>query len=93
MSFVLKPENRLHFVMEDDVLPTLSNEDLPSYSLDKLKEYAYHSLLYASDAVVIAIREFIKQPTRTNYILVAVAMRKHLWGDATKLITSDLSEI
>ena len=93
MAFALKPENRLHFIMRDDVLLTLSDDELPGYALDKLREYAYHSLLYASDEVIIAIREFIKQPTRANYVSTAIAMRKHLWGSSTKLIANDLEEI
>ena len=93
MSFVIKPENRVHFIMKDDILPTLSDEDLPNYALDKLREYAYHSLLYASDEVIEAVREFVKRPTRANYVSTAMAMRKHLWGSSTRLSVHDLTDI
>lgn len=91
MSLSLNPNNLSHFIMKDEVLMNLKKDDIPKYSLDKLKEYYYHSILYASDDVLKSIRIFIKTPVRDNYIKSALAMRQHLWSKKT--IIKDIEDL
>ncbi len=83
MSLVLNPNNLSHFVMNDDLLKKMNAEKIPKYSIDKLREYYYHSILYASDEVLEKLKIFIANANRENYINTALAMRKHLWGKKT----------
>ena len=85
MSLTLNPDNLSHFIMKDEILMNLKTDNIPTYSIDKLKEYYYHSILYASDEVLKSIRSFIETPTRDNYTKSALAMRRHLWGKETAI--------
>ena len=44
-----------------------------------------NSVLFANDEVTKAMAEFVKNPNYTSYIKIASAMRKDLWGKATKI--------
>lgn len=90
MSILLRPENRKHFIVDDKYLQNLSEEDLKKHCLMKIEEYYYHSMLYASDNVIRAIKQFIQKPNRENYVKVAKFMRVDLWNKKSKLSFSDL---
>jgi len=96
MSFILNPQNRAHFITDDQLILNLKPEDSINYSKKKVEEYYYHSFLYASDAVLISLKRFIEKPSRENFIEVATEMRKHLWRNSSKLsidnIILDLSQ-
>ncbi|MFC1937785.1 hypothetical protein ACFLWY_04445 [Chloroflexota bacterium] len=44
-----------------------------------------HSFVFADDAVIYSLSEFIKNPNRGSFIRVAVAMRRDLWGKKTQV--------
>lgn len=58
--------------------------------LEEITEYYYHSVLYSSDNVLLAIKTFIRDPNKINYINVAKEMRKELWGKKTKIKLSEI---
>jgi hypothetical protein len=60
------------------------NETSEDY-INQIKEYYYHSILYSSDDVIEKLKAFIESPSKNNYVKVAQAMRKDLWGRKTKL--------
>lgn len=91
MSIVINSKNKDHFVVNDNILYALQTEaEICSYASEKLKEYYYQSLLYASDAVLMSFKQFLIESNRANYILTAQKMRRSLWGYKTKLTTVDL---
>lgn len=90
MRCVLKPENVNQFHIEDPHIPRSKNEKIKKYVLDKLTEFYYNSLLYASDDVLRKFRQFINEPSEYNFMETAIAMRKDLWGKRTKI---DLKQI
>lgn len=48
-----------------------------------------NSLIFGSDKVVRALKKFKEDPTKENYLLTALAMRKDLWGGKTDIRTED----
>ncbi|MCB4791635.1 MAG: hypothetical protein LHV68_07080 [Elusimicrobia bacterium] len=51
-----------------------------------------HSILFADDAVIKAMAEFVKKPSHTSYIKTVSAMRKDLWGKKTEIDEDILKE-
>lgn len=60
MSMLLRPENRKHFIVDDKYIQGLDEKELKRDIMMKLEEYYYHSMLYASDDVIKAIKRFLK---------------------------------
>lgn len=58
--------------------------------IEEIKIERNNMILFASDKVIILIKDFINQPIEANYYKVAIAMRKDLYGLNTKLKDSDL---
>jgi hypothetical protein len=73
-------EKRRYFSLHEQV----ENKSSSDY-LNMIKEYYYHSLLYSPDNVIIALKNFINSPDKSNYVKVAKEMRKDLWNKNTKL--------
>ncbi|WP_184548893.1 hypothetical protein [Mucilaginibacter sp. FT3.2] len=72
MSIVINPTNKDHFILNDNVLYELKKDsDIMAYSLSKLNEYYYQSLLYASDDVMRTFKVFLTESNRDNYIATA----------------------
>ena len=91
MSIILDPGNKNHFILNDNILASYNdNQTIIDYSKSKLQEYYYQSLLYASDDVLLVFKEFLVNPTRENYIIVARMMRKDLWNKNTKLEVTEI---
>jgi hypothetical protein len=91
MSIILNPRNKDHFVLNDDILYSLTTEsDIRDYSISKLNEYYFQSLLYASDDVMKSFKSFLNDPSRENYIISAQKMRIDLWNNKTRLKISEI---
>lgn len=91
MSIILNPKNKDHFVLNDNILYSIKNEnDIQEYATSKLKEYYYQSLLYASDDVMRAFKLFLARPDRQNYIITAQKMRADLWNNKTTLTAAEI---
>ena len=91
MSIIINPKNKDHFVLNDNILYGLRNEnDIKEYAKSKLNEYYYQSLLYASDDVMKSFKLFLVSPNRENYILTAQKMRADLWNNKTNLTISEI---
>ncbi|WP_343748775.1 hypothetical protein [Fluviicola sp.] len=91
MSIILNPRNKDHFVLNDNILYSLTTEnDIREYSTSKLNEYYFQSLLYASDDVMRAFKSFLNDPSRENYIISAQKMRIDLWNSKTQLKISEI---
>ncbi len=91
MSIIINPENKDHFVLNDNILYNLkNNNEIKEYALSKLNEYYYQSLLYASDDVMKAFKVFLANPNREKYILIARKMRMDLWNNKTKLTITEI---
>lgn len=58
--------------------------------LEYLKAEYHEMLLYAAKDVVLAVKEFIEQPSRDRFLAVILRMRKDLW---TKQSDLSLKEI
>ena len=85
MRCILNPSSVNHFGFsnKDEIyLNSIKNDakKVIAYAKLKLKEYYYHSFLYASDDVINEIENFIKAPSEDNFINVANVMRKDLWN-------------
>lgn len=85
MRCILDPSviNQFGFSNKDEINLNRIKDDtgkIITYAKSKLKEYYYHSFLYASDNVINEIENFIKDPSENNFIKVANAMRKDLWN-------------
>lgn len=48
--------------------------------IDELRAEWHNAILFASDEVLQAMHDFIKQPTIDHFKRSALAMRKDLWG-------------
>jgi hypothetical protein len=59
---------------------------------EELKTEMLHSILFANDAVIISMAEFVKNPDRIAYIKTVSAMRKDLWEKDTKIGEDVLKE-
>lgn len=80
MRCVIKPENANQFNIDDPNIQKLKNEnEIKEYAKNKLIEFYYNSLLYASDEVLGKIKQFIYTPSESNFIQTAIEMRKDLW--------------
>jgi hypothetical protein len=91
MSIIIKPKNKDHFILNDNILNELKNEiEIREYALSKLNEYYYQSLLYASDNVMKSFKIFLSNPIRENYILTAQKMRADLWNNKTNLTIKEI---
>jgi hypothetical protein len=91
MSIIINPKNKDHFVLNDNILYELRNEnDIREYAKSKLNEYYYQSLLYASDDVMKSFKLFLASPNRVNYISTAQKMRADLWNNKTNLTISEI---
>lgn len=58
---------------------------------NELELETLNSLMFANDKVVKALKEFTQNPTKSNYIKTAVAMRRDLWGGKTNITIDDLN--
>ncbi|MEX2410240.1 MAG: hypothetical protein WD607_02510 [Candidatus Paceibacterota bacterium] len=86
MACVLDIEKKKYFTINEQVAQKTSKE-----YLEQVKEYYYHSTLYSSDEVILALKNFIKSPNQEMYIKVAQAMRNDLWKRKTKLNFNDIN--
>lgn len=86
MACVLDIEKKKYFTINEQVAQKTSKE-----YLEQVKEYYYHSTLYSSDEVILALKDFIKSPNQEMYIKVAQAMRNDLWKRNTKLNFNNIS--
>lgn len=85
MACALDIENKKYFTISEQVeLKTAQDY------LNKVREYYYHSTLFASDLVILTLKNFIENPSEETYIKVAQAMRKDLWGRKTDIDFSDI---
>jgi len=91
MRCILKPENINQFNIDDPSMQRLKGKEVENYARAKLIEYYYNSILYASDDVLSMLKEFINNPSESNFFEVAIAMRKDLWKKGTKIDPKSLS--
>ncbi len=89
----MKPESVNQFHIEDSNFQELKSdkEEVKRYASNKLIEFYYNSLLYASDDVLIKMKEFMENPTETNFMKTAISMRNDLWKKGTKINPKILS--
>jgi len=59
---------------------------------EEVKTEMLHSILFANDAVIRAMAEFVKNPNHASYIKTVSAMRKDLWGKDTTIGEDILKE-
>lgn len=92
MRMVMKPENINHFNTHDPTIPKLTNaEDIRKFAKDRLIEFYYSAIFFCPDYVLAAMKEFLINSNETNFMKVAVAMRKDLWRKNTKIDLETLS--
>jgi len=60
---------------------------------EEVKTEMLHSILFANDAVIKAMAEFVKNPNYVSYVKTVSAMRKDLWGKDTKIGEDILKEL
>ena len=85
MACVLDINKKRYFTVNEQT-EIKTSEDY----LNQIKEYYYHSILYAPDNVITSLKKFIKKPSKKAYVVVAKEMRKDLWGRKTKLNFNDI---
>jgi len=76
MRLVLNPEKFNQFIFEKNESHSTTKE----HENEKVIEYYYNSLLYATDEVLIHLKEFIRDPNENTFAETAIAMRSDLWG-------------
>jgi len=59
---------------------------------EEVKTEMLHSVLFANDAVIKAMAEFVKNMDYVSYIKTVSAMRKDLWGKDTEIGENILKE-
>ncbi len=85
MRCVLNPKSIMQFEIHDQNFQNINKEDkVIEYSKQKLKEFYYKSLLYASDEVLLSIKKFIEKPSEETFFNSALKMRKDLWDKSSK---------
>ncbi len=78
---VLEPKSFKQFELNDPNVTNLRNEkEIKEYSIKKVYEFYYNSLLYAPDIVLLRLKEFLNEPNKQNFFNMAGSMRKDLWG-------------
>lgn len=78
-------EKRKYFSLSEQVEMKNNND-----YLNKIREYYYHNVLFASDEVILAIKNFIHSPVQENFVKTAKSMRKDLWKKKTKIEMDNL---
>jgi hypothetical protein len=76
MRLVLNPEKFNQFIFEKDESHSTTKE----HEMEKVSEYYYNSLLYATDEVLIRMKDFIRDSNEDTFTETAIAMRNDLWG-------------
>lgn len=85
MLALLDPEDGLNKLK--DIRPDLKTvTDLRR----ELRVEMLNAVLFASDAVISALSRFNATPTYASYLEVVAAMRRDLWGKATKITERDM---
>jgi len=74
MRLVLDPEKSNQFVFAKGESQSTTKE----HENEKVIEYYYNSLLYATDEVLFHLREFIRDPNEETFAKTAIAMRNDL---------------
>lgn len=87
MLTILDPEHGLSKTQK--FRPDLKNID---DFKEEVKIEMLNSVLYASDEVIKAMAEFVKNPTFSSYIKTASTMRIDLWNRKTKIGEDVLKE-
>lgn len=85
MSCSLDIKKKRYFTLNEQI-PNKTSEDY----MNQIKEYYYHSLLYSPDSVIKALKNFILNPCKENFIKTAIEMRKDLWNKGTNLTIPDI---
>jgi len=94
MRIVLEPKKIDHFnvAREDPVISKLTNsQDIRYFARQRLNEFYYGSVLFYSDEVLNALKEFIQNSTEEAFMKTAIVMRKDLWKKDTKMDLKTLS--
>lgn len=86
MACALDIEKRRYFTLHEQQVNRTSED-----YMNQIKEYYFHSLLYSSDEVILAVKQFIGNPNKQNYVRVAQQMRHDLWSRGTKLKFEDIA--
>ena len=85
MRCLLNPSSINQFEINDPNHKSITEEEeLVRYFKQKLEEFYYNSLLYASDDVLKNIKRFINSPNEENFFRTALAMRRDLWNKPVK---------
>jgi len=75
-------------------LPSLGqhgrNFNSPQQLRDEIKDERNNMLLFASDNVINAIKQFVNEPNENTFYEAAIKMRQDLYGLKTKLGPKDL---
>lgn len=87
MYTLLNPEERLS--KANRIRPDL---DSRQSLVEELQAELYNAMLYASDGVLLTLKNFNTAPNTSSYLKVLIAMREDLWGKASKLPDSLLFE-
>ena len=87
MNIALNPEN-VRFMNHSD--PKTGKQFDQKDHLDFLEAEYMQSVLYAPDAVVKALKNFLEEPTKELFIDTAKAMRVSLWQQKSNLSSSDI---
>lgn len=85
MKVLLKPDDLKYMKLQR---PDLKNmEDVKN----EIETEWYNSLLFASDNVIKALKEFILKPNNITYAKTVIAMRKDLWNKKTDLKAEEIN--
>jgi len=85
MKCLLKPDDLKYMKLQR---PDLRNmEDVKN----EVETEWYNSLLFASDDVIRALKEFVQKPDDLTYAKTIIAMRKDLWNKKTSLKAEEIN--
>ncbi|MGB7789550.1 hypothetical protein [Methanoregula sp.] len=87
MRLVLNPEKFDQFTFEKNKSHSTTKE----HEMEMVIEYYYNSLLYATDEVLIRLKDFIRDSNEDTFAETAIAMRNDLWGIKRQYQTKEFS--
>jgi len=92
MRCYLNPENIKQFLMNDPFIHSLDDKfEIKKHCKRKVVEFYYSSILFSSDNVLLKMRDFTENPSELAFLETALAMRRDLWGNKTRLEVNNLS--
>jgi len=85
MKCLLKPDDIKYMKLQRPDLKSIADVK------NEVETGWYNFLLFASDDVIRALKEFVQKPDNLTYAKTVIAMRKDLWNKKTSLKAEEIN--